>query len=90
MVQTTAFRCVLSALLGAVAPAYSAPYVDISVPNFPQSALADCSMDVEFADVDRDGDLDVLVAKEFAPNLLLLNDGNFRFTVAAGAIPGDT
>jgi hypothetical protein len=55
--------------------------------QLPQSALADRSMDVRFGDVDGDGDLDVLVAREFASNLLLRNSGGFRFSVDAAAIP---
>lgn len=45
------------------------------------------SMDSRAADVDGDGDLDVLVAKEVMPNVLLLNDGAGRFAVSAGRIP---
>jgi len=41
--------------------------------------IEDRTQDVEFGDVDGDGDLDVVVANEDA-NRLLLNDGNGRFT----------
>ena len=39
-------------------------------------------MDVEAADIDQDGDLDIVIAHEFAPNVLLLNDGAGVFTHA--------
>ena len=35
------------------------------------------------ADIDGDGDLDVILAQEFQPNVLLLNDGNGRFEDAS-------
>ena len=44
--------------------------------SLPRQGTIGRSMDAELADVDADGDLDVLVAKEFAPNVLLVNDGN--------------
>lgn len=69
----------------ALAPA--ADWVDVSATSLPVASLADRSMDVQFGDADGDGDLDAFVAKEFAPNLLLRNDGAFGFSVAAGAIP---
>jgi hypothetical protein len=36
-------------------------------------------MDVEAADLDADGDLDLVVANEFMPNVILLNDGAGTF-----------
>jgi hypothetical protein len=42
-------------------------------------------MDAEFGDVDKDGDLDVIIAVEGGPNLLYLNDGNGVLTEKAGA-----
>ena len=48
--------------------------------NFPESATAIASMDVESADVDGDGDLDLVIAGEFRRNLLFFNDGDGVFT----------
>lgn len=45
-------------------------------------------MDAAVADLDADGDLDVVLAMEFEPNVLLLNDGAGRFAAAApGRLP---
>ncbi len=43
--------------------------------------LKDRTQDIEFGDIDADGDLDVVIANEDA-NRLLLNDGQGRFTDA--------
>lgn len=37
-------------------------------------------MDAEAADLDNDGDLDVVVAVEYGGNVILINDGSGRFT----------
>lgn len=45
-------------------------------------------MDVESADLDGDGDLDIVIAREFAPNVLLLNNGDGTFiNGTAGRLP---
>jgi FG-GAP-like repeat len=59
-------------------------FVEMAVPHTPGS-----SMDSQAFDADGDGDLDLLIAKEIQPNVLLLNDGSGRMTVApAGMLPG--
>jgi len=45
------------------------------------------SMEARAVDVDGDGDLDLVVACEAQPNVLLLNDGQGRFSNASGRIP---
>ena len=79
---------VCAALLGATSLAAIAagPWQDLSS-QLPQAALADRSMDVLAGDADGDGDLDLFVAKEFAPNLLLRNQGDARFVADPGALP---
>ena len=47
--------------------------------NLPLSATGINSMDVESADVDGDGDLDIAIAGEYRRNLLLFNDGTGNF-----------
>lgn len=47
--------------------------------NIPIVATGINSMDVESADVDGDGDLDIAVAGEYSRNLLLFNDGTGIF-----------
>lgn len=62
-------------------------YVDVSATHVP--ATPGSSMDTQAFDADGDGDLDLLIAKEVQPNVLLLNDGTGRMSVApAGSVPG--
>lgn len=44
-------------------------------------------MDVEVADLDNDGDLDIVIANEFQPNTVMLNDGAGKFTESSAALP---
>lgn len=53
----------------------------------PGSVLTGRSMEARAADFDGDGDLDLIVAREHAPNILLLNDGTGRFLDASNRIP---
>lgn len=54
-------------------------YADVSDSHLPLRALGEHSMDARPADLDADGDLDLVVAVEFGRNVLLLNDGAGRF-----------
>jgi hypothetical protein len=46
------------------------------------------SMDVECADLDKDGDPDMVIAMEFRPNVLLLNDGTGKMIYSSiGRLP---
>lgn len=46
------------------------------------------SMDVECADLDKDGDPDLVIAMEFRPNVLLLNDGTGKMIYSSiGRLP---
>lgn len=62
--------------------AVAAIFTDVSKTHLPVDQLQARTMDLQFADFDGDGDLDVLLAIEMMPNLLLVNDGSGRFTVA--------
>ncbi|MCB0712687.1 MAG: VCBS repeat-containing protein [Ignavibacteriae bacterium] len=55
-------------------------FVDVSEIHLPLSSLQGNSMDMEAADLDEDGDLDLVIANEYRPNIILINDGggNFR------------
>lgn len=53
----------------------------------PTDAVGRNSMDVEAADLDRDGDLDLIVPQEFHLNKLLYNDGAGRFTDGSAKLP---
>jgi hypothetical protein len=62
-------------------------YDDVTQRHLPIDSLTGLSMDAMPGDVDDDGDLDLLIANEFRPNILLLNDGRGRFTDASDRIP---
>ena len=60
--------------------ASAAKFRDVTESHLPVPALEGLSMDAKPADVDGDGDLDMIVASEFRPNLLLINDGQGVFS----------
>ncbi len=53
---------------------------NVTSTHLPFQALGGASMDARAADVDNDGDLDIVIACEFCRNILLINDGSGRFT----------
>lgn len=62
-------------------------YEEVSDVALPQEDLGGFSMDVRAADLDGDGDLDLIVAQEYRPNILLINQGEARFANESGRIP---
>ena len=56
------------------------PYKNVTLTNLPYADLQQLSMDAGIADLDQDGDLDILIANEHRPNILLINDGEGNFT----------
>lgn len=62
---------------------------DVSATHLPEGVLDGLSMDAGVADIDADGDLDIVIANEFRPNILLLNDGSGRFTEATLQLFGE-
>jgi hypothetical protein len=60
---------------------------DVSTTNLPIQAVSGPSMDVESADIDNDGDKDIIIAREFAPNKVLINNGSGIFTDESNRIP---
>ena len=70
-------------------PSDTAVYRDVSSTHLPAvvKAPGQRSMEARAVDVDADGDLDLIVAREAQPNVLLLNDGQGRFANASGRIP---
>lgn len=67
-----------------VSPAAATPwFVEATLPEAPPSA----TMDIGAADLDADGDLDLVLPQEWRPNRILVNDGRGRFAVAESALP---
>lgn len=56
-------------------------FIDATKTHLP--AVNDATQDVALADLDADGDLDMVVANERPPNRLLLNDGQGHFADAS-------
>jgi hypothetical protein len=54
-------------------------FTNATAANLPQAPDLH-SLDAEFGDVDKDGDLDILIAVENGANRLYLNDGKAKFT----------
>jgi len=63
-----------------IASASTGGFVDVTEASFPGADLNGRSMHAIGADIDHDGDLDIVVAREFETNLILINDGSGRFT----------
>lgn len=55
-------------------------YSDKTTANLPIAAVTGPNMDMETIDIENDGDLDIVLAREFAPNKLLINNGNGVYT----------
>lgn len=74
--------CMVFVLL---APATGPFYIDVTDTHLPGAARPEAGMDVESADIDNDGDLDIIIANEFEPNVILINDGTGKFTNESSA-----
>ena len=60
---------------------------DVTETNLPTDALGGYSMDAMAADVDADGDPDIVIAHEYEPSILLLNAGDGTFSDASDRLP---
>lgn len=60
---------------------------DVTNSNLPVLSVSGPGMDVESADIDNDGDKDIIIAREFAPNKILINNGSGLFTDESNRIP---
>jgi hypothetical protein len=75
-------RIVLLLLAGLPGLAFAdgTQYAIVPGAGLPPGLTAGLSMDAKAADLDGDGDLDLVVAMEWAPHLMLFNDGKGRFS----------
>jgi len=55
-------------------------YKDVTRSHLPYQDLQQLSMDAAVADLDNDGDLDIIIANEHRPNILLINNGSGKFS----------
>lgn len=63
-------------------------YENVTETHLPFKDLQRLSMDAGIADLDQDGDMDIFIANEHRPNILLINDGNGKFAnESASRIP---
>ncbi len=62
-------------------------YSNVTLTHLPYEDLQLLSMDAGVADFDNDNDLDILIANEHRPNILLINDGQGKFTNQSNRIP---
>src|SRR3712207_675463 len=69
---TTLFLCIVAAPV-------LVTLTDVSETALPVADLTRNSMDVVAADLDKDGDNDLIIACEFCPNFILINDGSGKF-----------
>ncbi len=60
-------------------------FTDVTTTNLPQDANLH-SLDIEFGDFDKDGDLDMVIASENTYNRIYLNDGKGKFTETKNAL----
>lgn len=63
------------------------PYENVSSSNLPTGSLSGNSMSALAADIDNDGDLDLVIASQ-GPNKILLNNGSGEFSVLSNSILG--
>ena len=55
-------------------------FKDVSASHLPLMSLQGRSMDAKPADLDGDGDIDLVIANEHSYNIILINDGKGHFT----------
>lgn len=62
-------------------------YTNVTESHLPFEDLQQLSMDAGIADFDLDGDLDIIIANEHKPNILLINNGAGKFSNGSNLIP---
>ncbi|MCE7994913.1 MAG: VCBS repeat-containing protein [Roseivirga sp.] len=66
--------------VGILQTGYCQQYQDMTTSHLPYKDLQQLSMDAAVADLDQDGDMDIIIANEHRPNILLINNGKGKFT----------
>ncbi len=63
-------------------------FTEVATTNLPEISNKPLNaMDANVADIDKDGDLDIVIAIEFYKNVILLNDGKGYFTDGSNLLP---
>lgn len=84
-IKVFGFMLIAMLLAGTASAQSLSLYEDVSATHLPSGVTDRLSMDAAAADIDGDGDLDIVVANEWRSNYLLLNNGAGQFSVAPGA-----
>jgi len=67
---------------------YAQTFKEVTLTHLPSSVQSGRnSMDAQVADIDKDGDLDIVIAVEFYKNVILLNDGKGNFKDGSSLLP---
>ena len=72
-------KLLITAALGSMLTSSLLSFEDRSTTDIPYRELTHNTMDIEIADLDADGDDDIVLAMEFKPNIILINDGDGKF-----------
>ena len=87
-VRAASLACLLVLPAAAAAQASTgARLTTVTGTHLPAGVLDGRSMDAVAADLDGDGDIDLVVANEFGPNIILHNDGAGRFAEMSALLP---
>ena len=84
-----AITTIMLCFAGLISNAQKINFKNVSSTHLPEisKSLRKNSMDAKTGDIDRDGDLDIIVAVEFYKNHILINDGNGNFSNGSNRLP---
>lgn len=87
MKQTSFLFLYLALLFSPIKTNSQSLYKDVTTSNLPIQAVSGPGMDIESADIDNDGDKDIIIAREYSPNKILINNGVGIFLDESWRIP---